>query len=313
MNTTTRVRIILRVVVALLFVTSFLLAAGPARGKEKVTVALWGDSRENLDGACERIASVLLHDITDWDVQVHTGDFTHRGGEEDWQKTLHFKGMKDTYVPGKFLLCTSNHDCQQEAGDAYSKRATWDKYTRGVLPVNDEDSTTHFYAWHKGNVHIVFCDAFMTPPETMQRWLDRYLEGVKPEDWLIGVWHDPAYDFTYKEPYLPTCRPWLESLARHGGDFVFNGHAHLYLRSKPLTPDGEIDESGGMVHIINGTGGASWKDPAPEGPRTAFTPSVRSFPCITFVTFQGNTALLRTVDARPGKNLQIIDSLTWTR
>jgi hypothetical protein len=49
----------------------------------KVKLALWGDSRENLDQATEQIASVLLNDITDWDVQVHSGDFTHRGGEVD--------------------------------------------------------------------------------------------------------------------------------------------------------------------------------------------------------------------------------------
>jgi calcineurin-like phosphoesterase family protein len=301
------IRSIARLLVVALFSYSTLV------GQEKVTVALWGDSRENLDNACENIASVLLHDITDWDVQVHTGDFTHHGSEEDWQRSLAYKGIGELFLPGKFLLCTSNHDAEKEANDTYSKKANWDIHTAGVLPVNDQDSTTHFYAWHRANVHIVFCDGFFTDSTTMQRWLDRYLENVKPEDWLVGVWHDPAFDLTYKEAYLPTCRPWLESLARHGGDFVFNGHAHLYLRTKPLLPDGTVDESHGMVHIINGTGGASWKDPAMKGPRTAFTPSEKSFPCITFVSFQGNTATVRTVDARPGKNLQTIDSWTWTK
>jgi hypothetical protein len=295
------------------FVVALLVVPGILRAQEKVTVALWGDSRENLDNACENIASVLLNDITDWDVQVHTGDFTHHGSEEDWQRSLGYRGMKQLFLPGKFLLCTSNHDCEKGSGDTWDKKKTWDENTRGVLPVNDADGTTHFYAWHKANVHIVFCDAFLTDSTTMQRWLDRYLEEVKPGDWLVGVWHDPAYDLTYKEQYLPVCRPWLESLARHGGDFVFNGHAHLYLRSNPLLPDGTIDAAKGIVHIINGTGGASWKDPAPSDPRTAFTPSVKSFPCITFMTFEGNTAHLRTVDARPGNNLQTIDSCSWKR
>jgi predicted phosphodiesterase len=302
-----------RITLASCFFAAAFIASCPLLGQEKVTVALWGDSRENLDNACENIASVLLHDITDWDVQVHTGDFTHHGSEEDWQRSLGYKGIQDLFVPGRFLLCTSNHDSEREVKDTFSKKANWDKYTRGVLPVNDEDGTTHFYAWHKGNVHIVFCDGFFTDSTTMQRWLDRYLEKVQPEDWLVGVWHDPAFDLTYKEQYLPTCRPWLESLARHGGDFVFNGHAHLYLRSQPLLPDGTVDEARGMVHVINGTGGASWKDPAPAGARTAFTPAEKSFPCITFVTFEGNTARIRTVDARPEKHLQTIDSWAWTR
>ncbi len=307
MNSIVRMRVVISLLLAALVVPGIILA------QEKVTVALWGDSRENLDNACENIASVLLNDITDWDVQVHTGDFTHHGAEDDWQRSLGYKGMQQLYLPGKFLLCTSNHDCEKEPNDTYDKKANWDKHTRDVLPVNDADGTTHFYAWHKANVYIVFCDAFFTDSTTMQRWLDGYLEQVKPGDWLVGVWHDPAYDFTYKEPYLPVCRPWLESLAKHGGDFVFNGHAHLYLRSNPLLPDGTVDAANGIVHIINGTGGASWKDPATADPRTAFTPSVRSFPCITFMTFEGNTARLRTVDARPGKNLQTIDSCSWKR
>jgi hypothetical protein len=279
----------------------------------KVTVALWGDSRENLDKACENIASILLHDITDWDVQVHTGDFTHNGTDEDWQKSLKYEGIRDLFVLGKLLLCTSNHDTDQVPQDTHSKRATWDKYTRGVLPINDQDGTNHFYAWHKGNVHIVFCDRFLTDSSTMQLWLDRYLEQVKPEEWLVAVWHNPAFEITYKPSDLRTCRPWLDSLARHGGDFVFNGHAHVYLRTKTLLPDGTVDEANGMVHIINGAGGASWKDPVPMGPQIAFTPPVQSFPCITFVTFTGSTAEVRTVDARPGKDLEIIDSWTWTK
>jgi hypothetical protein len=136
---------------------------------------------------------------------------------------------------------------------------------------------------------------------------------VSPDDWIIGVWHNPAYALTYKETYLSHCRGWLESLARHGGDFVFNGHAHIYLRTKPLLPDGTVDEQNGIVHIINGTGGASWKDPAAMSPQVAFTPSVKSFPVVTFITFEGRVATLRTVDARPEKHLQVIDTYTLTR
>src|ERR1035438_10245593 len=127
--------------------------------------------RENLDQACEHIASVLLNDITDWDVQVHSGDFTHHGSEEDWQRTLHYKGIDQLFVKGRFLMTTSNHDCDEKG--APGCRAIYDKYTKDVLPVNSLDHTTHFYSWDKGNVHIVFCDGFFTTPATMQAWLDR--------------------------------------------------------------------------------------------------------------------------------------------
>ena len=295
----------------LLFVTGFIIIGlAGSRAQEKITIALWGDSRENLDNACENIAGILLRDTTAWDVQVHTGDFTHHGAEEDWDRTLAFKGVKELYVKGRFLMCTSNHDAEEDNSSYPNKRATWDKFTGAVLPHNDADGSTHFFAWHKGNVHLVFCDAFFTDSTTMQRWLDKYLEQVKPEDWLIGVWHDPAFALTYKEAYLSTCKPWMESMVRHGGDFIFNGHAHQYIRTKPLAPNGVVDEAHGMVTLVNGTGGASWKDPAPMSPQIAFTPSVRSFPVITFITFEGRTATLSTVDARPENHLHIIDTYT---
>lgn len=284
-----------------------------ASAQEKVTIALWGDSRENLDHACEQIANVLEHQITDWDIQVHTGDFTHHGTETDWQRTLAVPGIKELFVQGKFLLCTSNHDASGgDRGDSWAFRKVYDSHTHGILPINEADSTTHFYAWHKGNVHIIALDAYFSDSSTVQHWLDRYLTQVKPDEWLIGFWHNPAYAITYKEAYLSHCRGWLESLARHKGTFVLNGHAHLYLRTKPLLPDGTVDEKNGIIHVINGTGGASWKDPAPMSPQVAFTPTVRSFPVITLITFEGNTAKLKTVDARPENHLQVIDTYSIT-
>ena len=114
---------------------------------------------------------------------------------------------------------------------------------------------------------------------------------------------------TYKKG-LAESRPWLESLYRRGGDFVVNGHAHVYLRTKPLLPDGTIDEKSGIVHVINGVGGATWKSAQPYVVQTAFTPTRKSFPAITFLTLEDQTARLETIDARPGKKLAVIDSLT---
>ena len=293
------------------FFAAFLVTASSPRNN--VTIAVWGDSRENLDNACEEIASILLNDVTGWDVQIHTGDFTHDGSAASWDRSMQYKGMKNLFVQGKMLLCTSNHDAQEKSGAAGDKRSNWDRWTAGVLPVNDVDSTTHFYAWQKGNVHVIALDGYLTDPVRMQTWLDNYLSHVAPDDWIVAAWHNPAYALTYKEPYLPTCGPWLESLSRHCGVFVVNGHAHLYLRTKPMLPDGTVDDAHGIVHIINGTGGASWKDPAEQGSQVAFTPATRSFPCITFLTFERNVATVRTVDARPGKNLNVIDEWRWEK
>ena len=94
-------------------------------------------------------------------------------------------------------------------------------------------------------------------------------------------------------------------------DFRLNGHAHVYVRTQPLLPDGTVNHESGVVHIVNGCGGASWKSPQPVVNKTAFTPDTTSFAVITFITIEGETALVQTVDARPGRNLAVIDE--WVR
>jgi len=287
---------------------AFTLSDGSAHAADRVKIAVWGDSRENLDGAVDHIGQILLKEITDWNFIIHTGDFTHGGKDADWQRSLGYKGMRQMFVKDKFLMCTSNHDSQSR------NRAVWDKYTGGLLPTNSADGSNHFFGYKFKNVHVVACDPYFTEAKLMQRWLDQYLAGVKPDEWLIGVWHCPTYgDLTYKEDNLKTNRPWLESLYRHGCGFVFNGHAHVYVRSKPLAPDGSVDERKGIVHIVNGAGGASWENPQPYGNKTAFTPKTKSFPAITFLTLEGNDATVQTIDARPGHNRAVIDELKRTK
>jgi large repetitive protein len=291
------------------FIALIFLPAINLNAQDTTKIAIWGDSRENLDSACERITAILLHDETDWNIQIHTGDFTHRGRREDWERTLGFKDIGELYAPGKMLLCTSNHDAASP-----ESRKLWDEYTAGILPTNSTDSSTHFYGYHRGNVYVAVCDGYFTDSLTMQSWLDRFLADVKPDDWLIGVWHNPSFaGITYKDSYQKKSLPWLKSLQRHGGDFVVNGHAHVYVRTMPLDVTGNVDTTGGIVHIINGTGGASWEGPIPPNPRIAFTPETRSFPCITFLTFIRNTVSLKTIDARPDAHRKVIDEWKWTR
>ncbi len=131
---------------------------------------------------------------------------------------------------------------------------------------------------------------------------------------MFGVWHKPCYsDITYKSSYLKKCQPWLDKFHERGGDFILHGHAHVYVRSFPLLPDGSIDQINGMVHIVNGCGGASWKSAQTYSDKTAYTPQTKSFACITFITIEGNKAFIQTIDARPDSNLKVIDEWVWDK
>ena len=283
----------------------FLAGLAAVQAQTRVKIAVWGDSRENRLGACENIADLLLHKVTDWDFQIHTGDFTSDGSSAAWERSLAYRGIDSLFVPGRFLMCTSNHD---------AVRSTYDRYTAGVLPVNSADGTTHFFHYQVGNVHVVACDGYFTPASVMNRWLDSTLARIPVEDWLIGVWHNPCYgDVTYKDGYLSVCGPWLEKFAAHGGDFILHGHAHTYVRTYPLLPDGTVSEERGMVHIVNGCGGASFKPPQTWSGKTAFTPNSWSFAMVTFITIEGDVATVETVDARTLQNVGTVDRWVWDR
>ncbi len=279
--------------------------AGGVTATKDVTLVLWGDSRENDDNATVNTLKVLREDIKDWDFMIHTGDFTSDGSTKTWEKSLGYKGMREVFVKGKFFMCTSNHDKVQD---------TYDKYTKSVLPVNEVDNTTHFYHHQQGNVHIFFCDGQFTKPAVVNKWLDAELKKVPKDDWIIGVWHAPCYgDITYKGSNLKECQAWLSTLYRYGGDLVFHGHAHSYVRTHPLSPKGMQDLEKGIVHIVNGTGGASFKKPLKRVKRTAFTPKTTSFSTVTMIRFKGSTLELKTIDTRPGKKLAVVDAWTWQK
>jgi predicted phosphodiesterase len=284
---------------------AILLFASNLIANEKTTIAIWGDSKDNFLGATTNVADHLLYKTTDWDFQIHTGDFVTDGRESDWEKSLNYKGMDSLFVKDKIFMCVGNHD---------ANRTTWDKYTADVLPVNSVDSTTHFYHYQKGNVHVVVCDGYLTSNNVMNDWLDQELATIPNEDWLIGLWHNPCYgDISNKDDYRHVCLPWLEKFYAAGGDFIMHGHSHSYIRSHPVLPDGTVDNQNGMVHIINGCGGANFKSTQDVVEKTAYTPSQRAFACVTFLTLEDNIATIETVDVRTLINYGTIDYWVWDR
>ena len=211
--------------------------------QDRIRIAIWGDSKDNHLGACENITDHLLHEDTDWDFQIHTGDFTDTATDSSWQKSLNYAGIDSVFVAGKFFMCTSNHD---------AVRDTYDKYTAGILPINSADSTTHFYHYQMGNVHLFACDAYFTNPTVMNDWLDQELATIPKDDWLIGFWHNPCYgDITYKDSYLDVCSPWLEKFYAHGGDFIIHGHAHTYVRSFAVITFLTLEENKAYIETID--------------------------------------------------------------
>ncbi len=312
---------IIKIIVLLVFTLQFQVL-----GKTKL--ALWGDGYVP-DTRIRNVVYALHDSITDWDFITHVGDMTLYGREEDWQKQLGFQPFKDLFEgkDGKpFLLCTSNHEATYNDGNS----ANWNKFTAGILPTNDVDGTTHFYHYtHKTateTVHVFACDDYWTDEKVVEEWLKKELATVNPNDWIIGLWHNPGFDdMSYKGGYVST-HGWIKVLAEAGGDFIFNGHAHIYHRTHILDANGDVlvdcksnvvseTRPKGMVHIINGATGAGLNPDQILQPNhlTAYTPGIKVESWFTTITFEGNKAHLKTYDAYGGDALTVEDEWEWTQ
>jgi hypothetical protein len=70
----------------------------------------------------------------------------------------------------------------------------------------------------------------------------------------LAVWHHPAFTSGLEGP-SPNMTAMWQILYANGADVVLNGHAHLYERFAPQTPQGIPDPARGLREFVLGTGG----------------------------------------------------------
>jgi len=97
--------------------------------------------------------------------------------------------------------------------------------------------TEAYYSIDYGNVHFVFLDTSesdRTPGSAMLGWLAQDLAATE-QDWLIGVWHHPAYSEGHDsddEPESIDVRTHILPMMEAAGvDLVLTGHSHTLERS----------------------------------------------------------------------------------
>jgi len=113
-------------------------------------------------------------------------------------------------------------------------------------------------AWHlvalnsicaDGNTNDVDCAA----SSEQERWLRADL-AAHPALCTLAYWHQPLFSST--EGSNTGTQDLWRALYDAGVELVLNGHAHVYERFAPQTPDGALDPSRGIRQIVVGTGGA---------------------------------------------------------
>jgi hypothetical protein len=293
----------------------------------KFTVGFWGDCRSNSGNAFEEICGYLLAEKgTTVDVHWQNGDFTSGGSSGNWAASWGVTNARQACIKDYFFMCTSNHDANE---------ANFKSNMTSILPSNGQNCLYYHKVWDipgsQRKLHLFSVDLYMSNSTEQIQYFAPLFVNIDPDDWICGLWHAPTYgELTYKSTNSTARNTFAPLLSRYGGDFVLNGHAHVYRRTHVLNESGTVaeqtggpgsshvspDSSEGLVHIVNGRGGvfssssdgSSWSGTA-YGP-----PQSGSVGLVTLMEFDDNKVNIQTINI--GDNYKpngVLDTWTWTR
>lgn len=216
-------------------------------GKAPLSFAVIGDS-----GKGNEAQWAVARRLTELDPRLvlHVGDIVYsRGSDKDYDDR-YFKPYAPLLARRPLFPAIGNHDY---ANDFVFHGRGERRYRKVYQAIHHRPK---YYSFDAGGAHFISLDtngAFGIPaaepigPGTEQdAWLKADLAGSKAR-WKAVFLHVPVYTGV-KHGDHERLRLWLEPIFQAGGvDVVFQGHVHLYERTKPI---------GGVVYVTVGTGGA---------------------------------------------------------
>jgi 3',5'-cyclic AMP phosphodiesterase CpdA len=220
----------------------------------------YGDSRADSPGNVSPIHEELvgLYLQEDPELVIHTGDLVYHGGE--WYQYADFNDsiqlIWDYEVP--FYTAAGNHEMYT---DDWLNDPSFTNYT-AYVDYSDVAAacggTELYYSFDANGTHFIIlntewdwvsgeydCSA------AQMAWLEADLETTGVDDFLVVIFHRPAYSIRFNSPGR-----WAEAASireefhdlfvTHDVDLVFNGHDHLYYRTV----------RDGIYYVVTGGGGA---------------------------------------------------------
>jgi 3',5'-cyclic AMP phosphodiesterase CpdA len=164
-----------------------------------------------------------------YDMVIMLGDNMYgsqnpRDFEEKFEKP--YKALLERKV--KFYAALGNHDNQEN---------------RFYKPWNMNGE--RFYTHKKDNVRFFVLDTDYLDPK-QREWIERELK-ASSDDWKIVYFHHPLYSSAERHGSELDLREILEPLfIKYGVSVVFQGHDHIYERTKPQQ---------GITYFVSGAGG----------------------------------------------------------
>ena len=202
--------------------------------------AAYGDTRDGHDVHRKLVEDVLSFDPA---LVLQTGDLVHHGtAADEWRIFDEITGDMRRRIP--YYPARGNHDVGPEG--YYEQRVT-----QPVLSGNKL-----YYSFEKGSVHFVSIDTQqpLAPESEQGRWLESDLAKAQAAGrFIVPFFHKAIFSIGphAAEADVLALKPILHPLfQRYGVRLVFEGHDHVYYRTR----------RDGITYIVTGGGGAPLYD-----------------------------------------------------
>jgi len=220
-------------------------------GPEPFSFVYIGDSQEGLldygelmDRARERNPDARFY--------LHAGDLVNRGCErDDWD--LFFHASRNVFDRHPIVPTVGNHD-ECPGHDPY--------YYLNFLSLPGDGSPARppgeTYTLAYGDALVVVLNSNLDVA-AQAPWLEEQLRD-SDATWKFVLWHHPAYVAKRHRDNAEVVRHWTPMLDQYGVDIAFQGHDHVYMRTKPIRGGEYMDRlEDGTIYLVSVAGTKFYK------------------------------------------------------
>jgi 3',5'-cyclic AMP phosphodiesterase CpdA len=226
------------------------------------------------------------------------GDLVDDSNSVEWQQFFNAAAPVFKQIP--LMPAAGNHD---------DTPLFWNSF---ALPQNGPEGLEEkFYSFDYGNCHIVVLNSnYLGNPAAadfgkVSAWLRNDLDN-SCKQWKFAVLHYPPYPAAPDGHAANLQENWVPLLEQGQVDAVFDGHQHIYMRTKPLRNNQVQADGQGIVYIM-GNAGNKFCDPGPNYDYIA--EEIANVSNYEVVSINGNTFSLTAKNAGG----QEIDSYTFEK
>ena len=210
-------------------------------GQENLNFIVFGDAQDNGDNGYFDQLAKHMNDFTDIDFVLSVGDMPWNDMSAHWW--YFFDSAKDLFGSKPLMSVIGNHDTPGNGSnrhfDQFARFFNYDFNWNKTFHVRDRTDKYSFYQFKVGPARFMMLNS-----ERLNEWdhdklqynwfKDQLRDSESDSLWNFASWHIPSFNAGSRHFGRQYATRNMAKLASGKIDWVFNGHEHLYQRTKPI-------------------------------------------------------------------------------